>query len=363
MPLNIKEFGDNILLEAASRVSKELKKINNTQQLIANGKAVLAESDSRLREFYDRQKKLREEKNFDIFGEFNGADQKSEVGFERKIGLTNDILSIEFFEIGLLAAKSVGLLRLFGSEFGTGFHVGHQVIMTNHHVVKDRVEAGNCEFELNVEENRFGKAKNIYTYYLDPNRFYLANKELDFALIAVSNPNNSNPPLDHFGWHVLLDIQGKIRIGDPVNIIQHPNGNDKAIVVHNSNLLHLENGTDIDKYCYYSGDTEEGSSGSPVFNSRWEIVALHHKAVPKTDHNGNIVDSNGQAMSEKRYKENPEDIAYEANEGIRVSRLVQAIKDSAINDPTQKKIRDDLIKLWNEPAAHKLGLKAAEVKM
>lgn len=362
MPLHINELGDNVLLKAASRVSKELKKINSTQRLIANGKAVLAESDSRLRELYDRQEQLLKEKNLDIFGEVNESNQKSKVGFERKIGPTNDILPIEFFEVGLLAAKSVGRLKLFGSEFGTGFHVGHQVIMTNHHVVKNPSEAKDCEFELNVEEHKFGRAKNIHTYHLDPDRFFLTDEDLDFTLIAVSD-DGINPPLDKFGWQVLLDVQGKIRIGDPVNIIQHPNGNDKAIVVHNSNLLHLENGTDIDKYCYYSGDTEEGSSGSPVFNSRWEIVALHHKAVPKTDRNGNIVDSNGRAMSEKRYKENREEIAYEANEGIRVSRLVQAIKDSSINDPTQKNIRDDLIKLWNEPAAHKRGLKAAEAEM
>ena len=362
MPLNIKELGDNILVEAASRVSKELKKINNTKRLIVNGKAVSAESDSRLREFNARQEKLLKEKDSDIFGDFNRSEQKSEVGLERKIGPTNDILPIEFFEVGLLAAKSVGLLRLYGSEFGTGFHVGHQVIMTNHHVVKNPDEANNCEFELNVEENRFGETKEIYTYYLDPKKFFLTNEELDFTLIAVGADVN-NPPLNKFGWHVLLDVQGKIRIGDPVNIIQHPNGSDKAIVVQNSNLLHLENGTDIDKFCYYSGDTEEGSSGSPVFNNRWEIVALHHKAVPKTDRNFNIVDRNGRAMSEARYKENPEEITYEANEGIRVSRLVQAIKDSAISDPAQTIIRDDLIKLWSELGAHKRGLKAAEAEM
>ncbi len=171
MPLNIKELGDTILAEAASRVSGELKKINNTQRLIANGKAVWAESDSRLCEFYDRQKKLLEEEELNIFQKFNTSDQKSKVGFERKIGPTNDILPIEFFEVGLLAAKSVGLLRLFGSEFGTGFHVGNHVIMTNHHVVKDRDEADSCEFELNVEENRFGKANNIYTYSLDSLKF------------------------------------------------------------------------------------------------------------------------------------------------------------------------------------------------
>lgn len=72
----------------------------------------------------------------------------------------------------------------------------------------------------------------------------------------------------NFGWHVLLAIQGKIRVGDPVNIIQHPHGEEKAVVVHNSHFLHLENGTNSEQFCWYSGDTEKGSSGAPVFNNR-----------------------------------------------------------------------------------------------
>jgi endonuclease G len=195
---------------------------------------------------------------------------------------------------------------------------------------------------------------------LAPDRFFLTSKEHDFTLVAVTDPVGDNPPIDSFGWHVLLEVQGKIRIGDPVNIIQHPNGDEKAIVVHNSHLLHLENGTNSEQFCWYSGDTNWGSSGAPVFNNRWEVVALHHKAVPKTDQNGGIVDRNGRVMSEKRIKENPEDIAWVANEGIRASRLVQAIRDASFSDTSQEKIRDDLIALWSAPAAHKRALKAAE---
>jgi hypothetical protein len=29
----------------------------------------------------------------------------------------------------------------------------------------------------------------------------------------------------------------------------------------------------------YRTDTEEGSSGSPVFNEQWQVVALHHRWV------------------------------------------------------------------------------------
>ena len=31
---------------------------------------------------------------------------------------------------------------------------------------------------------------------------------------------------------------------------------------------------------HYSTDTEAGSSGSPVFNDQWEVVALHHSVKP-----------------------------------------------------------------------------------
>ncbi len=30
----------------------------------------------------------------------------------------------------------------------------------------------------------------------------------------------------------------------------------------------------------YVADTMEGSSGSPVFNRKWEVVALHHSGTP-----------------------------------------------------------------------------------
>ena len=362
MPINIKDLGDKVLSAAASRVSHRLEKIDRAQKLIASGRGILAESTKRLKQYSLRQEMLmKEEMRAGATIETNPSGDAAELGLERKIGKTDDKLSIEFLEAGLLASKSIGRISvLFGDSYGTGFHVGHHVVITNHHVFNDPSQATACEFELNVEENKLGRAKRIHSYSLDPGRFFLTNKALDFTLVAVSDPVGENPPIDHFGWHVLMDVQGKIRIGDPVNIIQHPSGNDKALVVHNSHFLHLENGTDAEQYCWYTGDTEEGSSGAPVFNNRWEVVALHHKAIPKTNRNGDIVDHNGRAMSKQRVAENPEEIAWIANEGIRASRLVQAIKAATIGEAEQRIIRDKLIELWSAPGAHKRGRKAAE---
>ena len=65
--------------------------------------------------------------------------------------------------MGLLAAKSIG--RFSNQiDFGTGFHVGNQVLITNHHVIREPREASDWQFELNAEDSKFGAAKNLYSY-------------------------------------------------------------------------------------------------------------------------------------------------------------------------------------------------------
>ena len=354
--MKISDLEDQVLIDAANRASSRASKIERTLQLIANGRAEIADTKSRIQEFAKRAREI-------ISDEVAGpALTSDDVGLERKIGSTNDILSIETFEAGLIAAKSVGRInKMFGAEFGTGFLIGNGLMITNHHVFKTPEDASASEFELDLEADRVGPAKRSKLFQFNPQKFFLTSKDFDYSIVAVVDELGENPPLEKFGWHALISQTGKIRKGDATNIIQHPDGGNKSVVVHNSHFLHIEDGTAADKYCWYSGDTEEGSSGAPVFNNRWEVVALHHKAVPKTNNNGDIVDFNGRVMSEKRMTDKPEDMAWLANEGIRVSRLVQAITSAVIADPFQKGIRDDLLALWKAPGAQKRGQRAVEL--
>jgi hypothetical protein len=56
-----------------------------------------------------------------------------------------------------------------------------------------------------------------------------------------------------------------------LNIIQHPQGRKKEVVVQQNELTDVH--TNI---IHYFSDTDYGSSGSPVFNNTWDLMALHH---------------------------------------------------------------------------------------
>lgn len=360
------QYWDQILSQAAKRVDERLKKIDRTQKLILRGQGTEAETKERRQQFVDRQIEIIKTEPEDILLQPNSPPNISEIGLEALIGKSDEKLPIEFLEVGSLAARSVGKMEGIGI-LGTCFHIGYGIILTNNHVYSEKGQdqeiASTTEIQFFDEENRFGPSQPSLIYYPNPERFFFTNKQLDFTFMAVTYDLQENPPLEDLGWHVLIKKQGKIRVGDPVNIIQHPQGRRKAIVVHNSHFLHLENNTQDDDFCWYSGDTDSGSSGAPVFNNRWEVVALHHKAVPKTNKNGDIIDRNGRIMSEQRFTESPEDIAWVANEGIRTSKIVQALRDKSFENSAHQEIRDKLLELWSKPGAHRKGLKAAETKL
>ena len=62
-----------------------------------------------------------------------------------------------------------------------------------------------------------------------------------------------------------------VKAGDRVNIIQHPGGLAKRVSLI-SNVVVFVGGNRVQ----YLTDTEPGSSGSPVFDTQWNVVALHH---------------------------------------------------------------------------------------
>jgi hypothetical protein len=87
-----------------------------------------------------------------------------------------------------------------------------------------------------------------------------------------------------------------------VNIIQFPLGWPMSIAIRN-NLLTFR----TERTLLYETDTEVGSSGSPVFNDDWQLVALHHWGHPFLERR----DDRGETL--------PDNV----NEGVRISAITK----------------------------------------
>lgn len=230
-------------------------------------------------------------------------------------------------------------------------------MMTNNHVFGAAEDAEIAQLELDFESMVFGQAKRTEVFELDPGRFFMTDPALDFALVAVKPRSRAGTPLQGYGFKPPIGEQGKILVSQSVNIIQHPDGRPKEVVIRNNQLIDLFDNKDDIPFCQYLADTEQGSSGAPVYNDQWEIVALHHQAVPQTNAEGELVDAAGMVIREG---DDPRRVVWIANEGIRVSRLVGHIGANAPADPAMLPIRDALLASWRENAAPAAKLAAVD---
>jgi endonuclease G len=252
---------------------------------------------------------------------------------ERVIGATRDFLAIGFFEKGAIASRAVCRIvtNLGGGRrgFGTGFMVTPSLLMTNNHVLASEDQAGRSVAEFNYQLTETGTPLPLERFELRPDLFFLTDRDLDFTLVAIEQRSTNGTALTTFGFCPLIAAEGKILVRDPVNIVQHPKGELKQIVIRNNTLLDLPEKAPLDKYAHYETDTEQGSSGSPVFNDQWEVIALHHSGVPRTNAKKQILDREGNVWPSNG---DPDDIDWVSNEGIRTSRLVAFIKAAAVRE-------------------------------
>ncbi|WP_196232127.1 trypsin-like peptidase domain-containing protein [Rhizobium etli] len=194
----------------------------------------------------------------------------------------DDMVEHTFMVDGLAAANAVAKLTVFRCDdadkpvakskvrayAGTGWLLSPTLLLTNHHVIAARNarEPEPAKRELDVQAL---STEIILDYNTDKSTpvvfstkaLLSCDELLDYAVLRIDDTGRKG---------LKISTEAADQLGKPVNIIQHPGGRAKLFAIRN-NIVVAEDVGDLQ----YVTDTLPGSSGSPVLNDEWQVVALH----------------------------------------------------------------------------------------
>lgn len=194
-------------------------------------------------------------------------------------------------------APAVCLLRVTNAcgEFsGTGFRIGPERVLTNHHVLFPAGAKGTTvQADFGFDVDLTGASVNGDSLPGDPGSIDGAPDD-DWAVVKVANIPTSIPVIN-------LAKSRTPAEGDRAFIVQHPDGQRKRLGFVRNMITAVSN----DRVQYLT-DTQPGSSGAPVFDDNATLIALHHRG-------GTPTQKTGKAPLTK-------------NQGVRIDRVLAGLK-------------------------------------
>ncbi|MEO1019899.1 MAG: N-acetylmuramoyl-L-alanine amidase, partial [Pseudomonadota bacterium] len=196
--------------------------------------------------------------------------------FEMQIGIDNS-LPIGFLDRGASAALAVARIRTSGRDFtgsdgawfGTGFLVAPNMLLTNNHVLNSTDVARRATVEFGLRDGPDGRTTAGATYSLDPSRLFVTSPAiggLDYTFVHLAGDAH-----ERFGFIGMQRGVFTAEKDERANVIHHPGGRPKRVSLQDNRVLDFD-----PQLLHYTSDTEGGSSGAPVFDNTWRLIALHH---------------------------------------------------------------------------------------
>jgi len=241
----------------------------------------------------DIKTKIRTEDGPTLDGPVRAAQRKQMIAetapdpvdaYERYIG-KNDLLPINYLSIGYMKSKAVGRLRYTdlssnGMAMATGFLISPDLILTNHHVFQGKELFKDALIDFDYAYDDGGQEMPKIVYQINPEKFFYTFKDLDFSLVGIEAQDQTGThTIQERGYLILNPSVGKAGVGDSATIIQYPDGNYQQVGLRENQILDLSDPNSM----IYQTDTSPGTSGSPVFNDQWQVIALHSAGVAKKD--------------------------------------------------------------------------------
>jgi endonuclease G len=207
--------------------------------------------------------------------------------------------------------------------------------------------------EFGYESNARGILQQGVRFLFAPQAAFITDPDLDFTLVALNESSeDGRAMLSNYGFLRLDPGLHKVDEYEFVTIIQHPNGDEKYIAIRENKVIKIGDKVDVerDNLLWYASDTAQGSSGAPVLNDSWQVVALHSRGVPETRENNGATEYQlvtGEWVPKEDAEQLPDDrLKWIANEGIRISRIIARIAEKhtaqgSVQSPLVHDLLDD----------------------
>jgi len=205
----------------------------------------------------------------------------SQAGYEANFG-SERFNSLTWFRNALERCRAVGRVEdLSGNGKGTGFLVAGKdlhpsfpprVFVTNAHVVSEEVPDALYPQDALVTFRAIDQPKSgSHEYRISKIWWTSLPHDLDVTIVELDDCPDEAMLCPVAPRRPRMD-------SDPppqTYIIGHPTGTEQVMFSIRDNLVLDGDGTRI----HYRTPTEDGNSGSPVFNRDWYVIALHHMGL------------------------------------------------------------------------------------
>lgn len=171
-----------------------------------------------------------------------------------------------------------------GNWTGTGFLVGPNLLLTNHHVLNSPDVAAEAECRFDFEVGASGDVGPVTSYRLDPDRLFVtspARKGLDYTFVWIRGDAH-----ERYGTIPMERAAFSVSPGEGAHVIHHPQGEPKRVSLGDNEIV-----ANLPAVVHYLSESVRGSSGSPVFDNDWRLIALHHA---ERENRNRLTDTHGR---------------------------------------------------------------------
>lgn len=184
--------------------------------------------------------------------------------------------SLTWYRKGLLRCRAVARIETVNEDgLGTGFLVQgaalHEnlpatVLVTNGHVLPETLDPGDAVVAfhgLDTDTAIPSRFRVVRTWWYEPSN----SPHLDTTILELDKYPQDVEPIP-----VARRLPALTPNAPRAYVIGHPRGLEQPQFSLQDNLVLNYDATRL----HYRSPTEQGSSGSPVFDSQWQLIGLHH---------------------------------------------------------------------------------------